>query len=189
MFKLTIKMMQSLDGFIAKDQNDDLKWGSSADKQLYKQVSTEYGTVIVGKNTYLQMPKIAFRNRETLVVVRDLKQFLIEQQIENLSLQNFDQIAFAILDNITFIESNPNQIITYLESIGKTKALLVGGGIINNLFLQAKLVSQIQVTIAPKIFGTGIPIFGNLELDLNLQLSSFDKISDNELLLVYNVLN
>jgi dihydrofolate reductase len=189
MFHLTVKMMQSLDGFIAQNQNDDLKWGSSEDKQLYKKVSTEYGTVIVGKNTYLQMPKIAFKNRETVVVVRNVPKFLVENKIESVKIQNFKSLNYGIHDNITFIESNPNEIIEYLKSIGKFKALLVGGGIINNLFLNAKVVNEIQVTIVPKIFGTGIPIFGYEALNLNLELKSFEKISQNELLLTYNVLN
>ena len=189
MFQLTIKMMQSLDGFIAQTQDDDLKWGSSADKQLYKKVSIEYSTVIVGKNTYLQMPKIAFKNRETLVVVRDVEKFVSEIKIDNLQIQEFNQIKFAISENITFIQSNPNLIIKYLESLGKNKALLVGGGIINSLFLKAKLVSEIQVTITPKIFGDGINIFGNEKFNIDLELQSFDKISDNELVLYYKVLN
>ena len=189
MLYLTIKMMQSLDGFIAQSQDDDLKWGSSTDKQLYKKVSIEYGTVIVGKNTYLQMPKIAFKNRETLVVVRDVCKFISQNQIEDAIVQQFNQIKFAILENITFIESEPNQIIQYLKSIGKTKALLVGGGITNSLFLQAKLVNEIQITIAAKIFGGGIKIFGNDSFNIDIELREFMKISENELLLKYNVLN
>jgi dihydrofolate reductase len=189
MFNLTIKMMQSLDGFIAQDQNDDLKWGSSEDKKLYKQVSTEFGSVIVGKNTYLQMPKIAFKNRETFVVVRDVQSFLNENKIEGVNVQSFGSINYAQQENITFVESKPVEIIKLIESKGKSKALLVGGGIINNLFIQAKLVSEIQVTIAPKIFGSGIKIFGGDKLNLDLELQSFEKISNNELLLIYNVLS
>lgn len=189
MFQLTIKMMQSLDGFIAQNQNDDLKWGSGADKQLYKKVSTEFGTVIVGKNTYLQMPKIAFKNRETVVVVRDVQKFVRQNKIQDVKVQKFKSINYIVQDNIYFVESNPLEIIEYLESIGKTKALLVGGGIINNLFLQAKLVNEIQVTIAPKIFGNGIKIFGNDDSNIDLELQTFEKISDNELLLTYKVLN
>jgi dihydrofolate reductase len=188
MFHLTIKMMQSIDGFIAQEQNDNLKWGSSEDKQLYKKISTEYGTVIVGKNTYLQMPKVAFKNRETIVVVRNLSDEWISEIIGDSDIMSFDDVKFCNIDNITFIESNPFTIINFLESIGKDKALLVGGGIINNLFLQAKLVNELQITIAPKIFGNGVKIFGNNDLDINLELFSFEKIATNELVLSYKVL-
>jgi dihydrofolate reductase len=182
-------MMQSVDGFIAKDQNDNLKWGSSQDKQLYKKISTEYGTVIVGKNTYLQMPKVAFKNRETVVVVRNLTDQWILDIIGDNDIMSFDDVKFCNIDNITFIESNPVTIINFLKSVGKDKALLVGGGIINNLFLHAKLVSEIQVTIAPKIFGNGVKIFGNNDLDISLELLSLEKITTNELVLSYKVLN
>jgi dihydrofolate reductase len=189
MFQLTIKMMQSLDGFIAKDQNDNLKWGSNEDKQLYKKISTEYGTVIVGKNTYLQLPKVAFKNRETIVVVRNLSDEWLEDILGDNDIMSFDDVKFCNIDNITFIESKPQTIINFLESIGKDKALLVGGGIINNLFIQAGLVNELQITIAPKIFGKGIKVFGNDELDLDLKIQGFEKISDNELVLSYKVLN
>lgn len=189
MFHLTLKMMETLDGFIAQNQNDDLKWGSSQDKQLYKKVSIEYGTVIIGKNTYLQMPKVAFKNRETLVAIRNLTDNWLKEILNISEIKEFENVKYYTMDNITFIESKPTTIIKYLESIGKKKALLVGGGIINSLFLQSKLVNEIQVTVAPKIFGSGIKVFGSDNLNIDLELNSFEKISDNELLLTYKVLN
>jgi dihydrofolate reductase len=189
MFHLTIKMMQTLDGFIAQNQNDKLLWGSNEDKQLYKKVSTQYGTVIVGKNTYLQMPKIAFKNRDTIVAVRNLTDEWIVSIIGDNDIMSFDDVKFCNIDNVTFIESNPVTIINFLESLGKSKALLVGGGIINNLFLQARVVNELQITIAPKVFGSGIKIFGNNDLELDLELQDFEKISTNELVLTYKVCN
>jgi dihydrofolate reductase len=182
MFHLTIKMMQTLNGFIAKSLDDNLDWGSSADKQLYKKISIEYGTVIVGSNTYMQMPKAAFKNREMIVAIRNMSHHLNESFVKNLEVHTFQGIKYFIDNNTTFIEGEPCLIIEYLKSIGKTKALLVGGGIINNVFLKAKLVNELQITIAPKIFG-------NDKLNIDLQLESCEKISDNELVLTYKVLN
>ena len=42
---------QSLDGFIAKSSDDDLSWGSKADKQWFAQVTRDIGVVVMGRKT------------------------------------------------------------------------------------------------------------------------------------------
>ena len=213
----TLKMMQSLNGFIAKNQKDDLKWGSSTDKKLYKSLSLEYGTVILGKNTYLAMPKIAFKGRQAVVIVRNLEQFLLSQTPNNSSQiiqQTFRKITIGkIIDekltfnNFTFVElgrdNKLDDLMQYLEfnqgDKNTEKTLVVGGGVINSLFLTQNLINEIHITIAPKIFGSGIEIFNSsfntntnfslddLSLDVDLTLQKVEQITDNELLLVYKI--
>ena len=169
---LVIKMMQSLDGIIARSIDDDLSWGSSEDKKLYKKFTTEFGTVIVGSTTFEQMPKIAFKNRLCIVLTRNRNKYS----------EYFDN------PNFVFLEPNPVEVVKYLESLNLDKAVIIGGSKINNMFLQANLVDEIFVTIAPRIFGNQVRVFGNLDMDIELELKSFEKISDNELLLNYRVL-
>ena len=207
-------MMQSLNGFIAKNQNDDLKWGSSADKKLYKSLSLEYGTVILGKNTYLAMPKIAFKGRQAVVIVRNLEQFLLSQAPNNpsqITQQIFGNITIGkiideklIFNNFTFVElgkdNKLDDLMQYLEfnqgNNNTKKALVVGGGVINSLFLAQSLINEIHITIAPKIFGSGIEIFNSSfnsnssldDLSVDLTLQKVEQITDNELLLVYKII-
>jgi dihydrofolate reductase len=169
---LAIKMMQSLDGIIARSIDDDLSWGSSEDKKLYKKFTIEFGTVIVGSTTFEQMPKIAFKNRLCIVLTRDKSKYL--EYLKNPSF--------------VFIAPNPNEVVQYLESQNIQKAVIIGGSKVNNLFLEANLVDEIFVTIAPRIFGNGVRIFGESNLDVRMELKSFEKISDNELLLNYKVI-
>jgi dihydrofolate reductase len=168
---LAIKMMQSLDGIIARSIDDDLSWGSSEDKKLYKKFTTEFGTVIVGSTTFEQMPKIAFKNRLCVVLTRDKSKYI--EYLEN--------------PNFVFIAPNPNEVVKYLESQNIEKAVIIGGSKVNNLFLKADLVNEVFITIAPTIFGDGVRIFGESSLDVQMELKSFEKISDNELLLNYRV--
>lgn len=165
-------MMQSLDGIIARSIDDDLSWGSSEDKKLYKKFTTEFGTVIVGSTTFEQMPKIAFKNRLCIVLTRDKSKY--SEYLEN--------------SNFVFLEPKPNKVIEYLESKNIDKAVIIGGSKINSLFLRANLVDEIFVTLSPRIFGSGVRIFGDSSLDIKMELKSFEKISDNELLLNYKVI-
>ena len=169
---LVIKMMQSLDGIIARSIDDDLSWGSSEDKKLYKKFTTEFGTVIVGSTTFEQMPKIAFKNRLCIVLTRDKSKY--SEYLDNPSF--------------VFLEPNPIEVLKYLEGLNLDKAVIIGGSKINNMFLQANLVDGIFVTLAPRIFGNQVKIFGDLNLNVELELKTFEKISENELLLNYKVI-
>ena len=165
-------MMQSLDGIVARSIEDDLSWGSSEDKKLYKKFTTEFGTVIVGSTTFERMSKIAFKNRLCIVLTRDRSKYK----------------EYSTDPNFVFLEPKPTEVVNYLESRNINNAVIIGGSKVNNLFLQENLVDEIFVTIAPKIFCQEVPIFGYKELNINLELKSFEKISDNELLLNYKVL-
>ena len=164
--------MQSLDGIIARSIDDDLSWGSSEDKKLYKKFTTEFGTVIVGSTTFEQMPKIAFKNRLCIVLTRDKSKYA----------------EYSDNDNFVFLDPNPIEVVKYLEAKGVEKGVIIGGSKINNMFLQANLVDEIFITLAPRIFGNKVRIFGDLNLDVKLELKSFEKISENELLLNYKVI-
>jgi dihydrofolate reductase len=169
---LAIKMMQSLDGIIARSIDDDLSWGSSEDKKLYKKFTTEFGTVIVGSTTFEQMPRIAFKNRLCIILTRDKLKY--SEYLEN--------------PNFVFLDPYPIKVVQYLESQNIEKAVIIGGSKINSLFLEANLVDEIFVTISPHIFGNGIRIFGNSTLDVKMELKTFEKISDSELLLNYRII-
>ena len=169
---LAIKMMQSLDGIIARSIDDDLSWGSSADKKLYKQFTTDYGTVIVGSTTFKQMPKIAFKNRTCVVLTRKPEQFT----------------EFLDDSNFVFLNPNPVEVVKYLESKNISKAAIVGGSHINSMFLKANLVDELFVTIAPKIFGNQVRIFGKDDLAVTLELKAVEKIGESELLINYKVI-
>lgn len=43
---------QSIDGFIAKSANDNLSWGTKADKQWFSKVTREMGVVVMGRKTF-----------------------------------------------------------------------------------------------------------------------------------------
>lgn len=42
---------QSVDGFIAKSGDDDLRWGKKADKQWFSKVTRAMGVVVMGRKT------------------------------------------------------------------------------------------------------------------------------------------
>jgi dihydrofolate reductase len=168
--KTTLIILQSLDGYIAKYQDDSLDWGSAADKEHFRSLSKQIGVMIIGSNTYRKMPETAFNERFNLVLTSNPG--------------NYNE-----KENIVFKDLTPDKALEYLTDLGYKQAAIVGGGKINNSFLHRGLVDEIYVTIGPKIFASGIPSFGENKIDKNLTLLDYKKISQNELLLHYKVIN
>jgi dihydrofolate reductase len=71
--------------------------------------------------------------------------------------------------------------------MGYKAALLGGGANLNSLFLKHRLISEIILTIEPKIFGTGLSLFSQ-ELEADLKLLDFKKLNENTLMLKYQVI-
>src|SRR3989339_398408 len=73
-----------------------------------------------------------------------------------------------------------------LEEMGYAKALLGGGAFLNTTFLEKKLIDEIIVTVEPKIFGSGISLFGG-DFNIDLKLLEVNKINKNTVILKYKV--
>jgi dihydrofolate reductase len=89
---------------------------------------------------------------------------------------------------LEFSNETPEKLIERLSTLGYKKALLVGGSIINGLFLKNNLVDELYLTIEPKIFGKGKNIVEEQSLDKSLQLINVKKLNKTgTLLLKYKI--
>jgi riboflavin biosynthesis pyrimidine reductase len=127
------------------------------------------------------MPKFAFKERFSIVLTSNPDKYDVK-----------DYPA-----EIIFLKSDLNAIFLELEKRKIQKVAVIGGGMINQFFLKEKLINEIFVTIAPKLFLTGIPSFNQLKWSLDqpenlsqidLELLHFDKLGKNEIHLQYKVL-
>ena len=53
--------------------------------------------------------------------------------------------------------------------------------------MKHRLISEIILTIEPKIFGTGLSLFAQ-DLEVDLKLLDFKKLNENTLMLKYQVI-
>lgn len=170
--KVTLIILQTLDSIIACELKDDLSWGSKEDKKFFSTKTKEIGTMVMGASTFRNMPEKAFTKRKSLVFTSDPDKY---SGYEN---------PYGEVD---FIKGTPEEGLKRLEEQGIEEVALIGGGNINNQFLDARLVDEMYITIAPKIFGTGIRGVGEKELNIDLELLDVHKFADNEVLLHYKV--
>lgn len=167
--KLTLVLIQSANGFIAKDQDDGLDWGSKADKKFFKDITTQIGMMIMGSTTYKKMPPVVFDSRPALVLTLDPEKYTAHQNVE-------------------FFKGSAAEAIKHLEDKGINEAALIGGGNVNAQFLAAGLIDELYLTIAPHIFAGGVKSFSDGIGEANLKLLDSKQIEGDEILLHYQVI-
>lgn len=158
-------MAATADGKIARSSNHLANWTSPEDKKLFVAESNKHGVIIMGENTFRTF-KRPLPNRLNVVLSEK---------------ENPEQI-----EGVMWYKGEPEGILSKLEEMGYKSALLGGGAFVNSLFLEHKLISEIAITVEPKIFGSGLSIFSK-EADANLELLSLEKINDNSFAVRYKV--
>src|SRR3990167_1785345 len=159
--KLTLIMVASADGVIAKDEkHNTFSWNSAEDKKHFRELSKKIGTVILGSNTFLAVKEQALKERNNIVLTRNPDKFRAQ-------------------DFVAFMSGSPVEVVEELGKRGIHQAAVIGGATINGLFLQAGLVDDIYLTLEPKLFGKGLHLTEAVDLETNLKLLSLEKLNDN----------
>lgn len=164
--KLTLMMAITADGMIARDNAHFPDWTGSTDKKLFKRLTQEAGAVIFGSRTYNTIGR-PLPGRLNVVMTRHPERY---SPAEGLMLHS----------------DTPEKLMTELSQRGYEEVILAGGAVINTLFIEACLVDEILLTISPKLFGQGIPLFADA-LDLDLELIDFQQLEKDSLLIRYAV--
>ena len=143
---ISIIALQSLDGFLARSNSDDLSWGTREDKEFFTSKTKEISVMIMGSTTFENMKGVkgtAFRNRHIVVMTS-------RPEVYSTYTNEFAK-------KVEFVSGTPKDIVNHLEAQGIKAAAAVGGSKVIQQFLTSKLVDEIYITIAPIIFGEGVP--------------------------------
>jgi dihydrofolate reductase len=163
--EIPLAYVQSLDGFLTDSNGKSpTEWASPEDQEYFKQLVIETGLVIMGTNTYEAHKEILKPHDGLLRVI------MTRAPEKYASVQVPGQLEFSSL--------SPADLIASLENRDFKKALLAGGAKLYSSFFNANLISSLQVTIEPILFGTGecgatgIPINTHLQLIDTRQLNT-----------------
>lgn len=159
-------MAVTADGMIARDSSQIIDWTGKKDKKYFVHITRKSGVMIMGSKTFDMIGK-ALPGRKNIVMTRDK------------SRKSHDK-------DLIFTDKAPGVIIKELNAQGFETAVLIGGTIVNTLFLKENLIDEIHVTIVPRLFGKGLPLF-NKSFDTQLELINIEKLGQNHILLKYRV--
>lgn len=166
--RTVLMMAVTVDGKIAKSPDHPATWTSRADKKIFIEETKKAGAIVMGETTYQTIGK-PLSGRLNIVMTYS------PDKSKNIP---------GILE---FTNTPPQKLLIELENRGFSSVIIGGGATINGLFLKEKLIDEIWLTIEPKIFGEGLPLFKGAEVDLDLELLEVKKIDKNVIQVRYKI--
>ena len=164
--KVSLLMAITLDGKIGKSADHFPDWTGKEDKKLFVRLSRDAGVVIMGSKTFDTFGK-PLPGRKNVILTRNTSRK-------------------SEWDNLVYTDRPPETLVADLEAEGFSRVILAGGAQVNTLFARKGLIDEVLVTICPMIFGRGISLFTE-DVEMELDLKTVEKISDQVVYLTYNV--
>lgn len=164
--KTVLVAAMTADGFIGRDPNHLADWTGKADKKLFVTVTKEAGVMVMGSRTFATIGR-ALPGRRTVVYT---------SKPETITAEGVETTG-----------EEPAELVKRLEKQGATGLAVVGGASIYRQFMAAGVVNELYITVAPLLFGSGVPLFGG-ELHARLELLETRTLDENTVLLHYKVI-
>lgn len=174
--KVIMVMVTTVNGKITKGNDPKIqKWTSREDQKWFSSLLKKNNLLVMGSETYEATRKKMKPNikQHRLVLTRHPAKYKKE----------------TVPGELEFSNELPAQLVRRLENKCFKQMLLLGGGIINALFLKASLVDELYLTLEPKIFGKGKTLIGEENFETMLKLINLKRLNQNgTFLLKYKIL-
>lgn len=162
--KVFIIAALTADGYIGLDASHRAtSWTTKADKTFFVSRTKEAGTVVMGRKTFDTFAR----------PLKDRRLIILSSSPESVAVEGVESSS-----------ETPAELVSRLEREDTKELAVCGGASVYSQFLEAGLVDEIYLTIMPKIFGTGVPLFG-VPQDVDLELISIKQLDDNNTVLVH----
>ncbi len=161
--KIMLFIATSLDGYIATE-DDSLEWlfkvegdGDNGYSDFYDTVDT----VIMGRRTY---------------------DWLLKQELESFPYEGKECYVFSRTisqddENIKFFSGDVVDFTNQLKNKEGKNIWVMGGGDLIHSFINKKLVDELIITVSPVLIGKGIPLFKEIDFELELTLKSINRFN------------
>ena len=154
--KTIVYIGTSLDGFIAR-KDGDIDWlVEFADDEAiraYEEFIGRIDAIVMGKGTFEKVLTFPSWPHEKKV-------FVLSTSIR--------QIPDSLAQKVTVLSMSPGALLGYLSGQGFSNIYVDGGKVIQS-FLEEDLIDELIISKAPILIGSGIPLFGYLDTDLQFQ--------------------
>jgi len=189
--KCSIFIAPSIDGFIATEDGG-VHWLETAGKMLSeKEASSD-----LMKHFNMSMPNY-MKDVDCMIIGRKLMQMLSSF---NLTTEQWSYSDTKIMvlshtmkepsenlkDRVEMYDGSIPELIHKLEQEGYTHAYVDGGTTITT-FLNLELINEMTLTLAPVLLGSGIPLFGKLQEQINLENAKATAFPNNFIEIKYQV--
>ena len=164
--KRVLFLATTVDGLIAKP-NDEVTWSQDVWDNYFRFCAS--GSLIVGRKTYELMKRSG--------------------EFSHLTLADLIVLSSHPVQGEGVVQcASPGDAMEYLQKRGCAQAIIGGGRMVAQSMLSAGQIDEIQLDIEPKLYGTGIPIFGDIGGEYNLKLLEVGQSGKNTVRVRYAVL-
>ncbi len=146
----------SLDGFIARKDGDIIWLTQFANDEAvyaYEEFMNEIDAIVIGKGTFEKVMTFSSWPYEKKV-------FVLSNSIK--------QIPEILRENVSLLSVKPKELLIYLSSKGFSSIYVDGGKVIQD-FLKEDLIDELTIAKTPILIGSGIPLSGYLDIDLQFK--------------------
>lgn len=179
-FKLTIHMISSLDGMIAKKDNS-IEWFDTAsnyekgiDSPDHEEFLKNIDCYIMGSHSY----ELAMELSKDYGWVYGDKSCIVLTS-RNLPLQN---------EQIQFYSGELDRLVNDKLKLNYKNVWLVGGSKLCKNFMRQNLVDEIRVSILPIVLGNGLAFFDQIDTEFKLNLLDCQAYKNGMVELTYQVI-
>jgi len=160
MRKVVYSLTNSLDNFIARTDGayDWILMGEEIMSEFPK-IYASFDTVLIGRKTYDQTLLQSPETGEETAGFMEMKTYVFSR-----TMKESPNVGVKI------ISDNAGEFVRSLKNESGKDIWLMGGGILASSLLRERLVDEIEVAIQPILLGSGIPLFPDIGLQVDLQL-------------------
>jgi dihydrofolate reductase len=160
--KTSVYIATSLDGFIARE-NGDLDWLPGSDGSESESSDEDYGF-----RTFMDSVDVLVMGRNTYEKVLSFGQWPYGSKRVVILSSKLTQVADNLPKTVEVRSASPIELVKALRESRAGHIYIDGGKTIQG-FLNAGLIEEIIITRIPILIGRGIPLFGPLNKDLQLE--------------------
>lgn len=172
MSKVFVFIAMSVDGFIA-GKNGDIsfldKYNTDTEDYGYNKIMENVGTVIIGYNSYQKVLSFG-------VWPYDKKIYVLTSKT---NLENDP--------NVEFFYGDLNDLISKIKSNNDKDIFVDGGGKVVQSFYKKDLIDEITINLVPEILGSGMELFGSMDINKNLSTISVKQFTNGLVQLRYSI--
>ena len=174
--KVTIHMVSSLDGFIAK-KDGDVSWmhttdhydkGITLSEEHIAEVLEYIDCYVMGSNTFEDAMELGWPYGEKPCIVLTRRKLVTDKE------------------NVEFYSGDLDKLIHNLKHKYEN-IWMVGGSVLTKELLQMKLADEIIITLIPVILGDGLLFFDYLGFEQKLQLKDVMTYKDGMVEIRYEI--
>lgn len=161
--KVILVFVSTLNGKITRGEDPEVRhWSSKSDQEYYSRVWKNSSLVVMGSNTYNDNVIKPSPGRLVVVMTREPGKYQDR----------------AVQGQMEFSDKSPSELVDKYKKSGTTLMTVVGGPLIATSFIKESLVDELWLTLEPRLFGQGINLIADSDLDVRLKLTEIENVND-----------